>query len=99
MVLYTVLYKVVKFFCKMLWKNPIDLLGQPSVLVFRRERGTSLAVQWLRLGVSTTGGTGLTHGQEITVPHAVWCSQKKQKEDTIQLGKLGWKDCLCKGCI
>ena len=30
--------------------------------------------------------------QQIMVPQAAWCSQKKnEKEDTIQLGKLGWK--------
>ena len=40
--------------------------------------GTSLAVQWLRLCASTTGGTGLIPGQGTKIPRAAQCSQKKK---------------------
>ena len=39
--------------------------------------GSSLVVQWLRLYVSTTGGTGSILGQGTKVPHAMWCGQNK----------------------
>ena len=39
-------------------------------------RGTSLAVQWLRLCASTAGGAGSIPGQGTTIPHAAWCGQK-----------------------
>ena len=38
--------------------------------------GTSLAVQWLRLHVSTAGGTGLIPGLGTKILHAAWCGQK-----------------------
>ena len=44
----------------------------------RQETGTSLAVQWLRLGTSTAGGAGLIPGQGIKMPHASRPSQNKQ---------------------
>ena len=37
--------------------------------------GTSLAVQWLRLCISPTGGTGSMPGQGIRIPRAVWYGQ------------------------
>ena len=43
--------------------------------------GTSLVVQWLRLYASTVGGTGLTPGRGIKIPHAAWCGQKKKMYD------------------
>ena len=33
---------------------------------------TSLAVQWLRLCASNTGGVGLIPGQGTKMPHATW---------------------------
>ena len=43
-----------------------DVLKQPQWL------GTSLAVQWLGLLASTTGGTGSIPGGGTKIPHAVW---------------------------
>ena len=40
--------------------------------------GSSLVVQWLRLCVSTTGGTGSILGRGTKVLHAMWCGQKKK---------------------
>ena len=40
---------------------------------------TSLAVQRLRLCVSTAGGVGLIPGQGTKIPHAAQCSQSKTK--------------------
>ena len=42
-------------------------------------KGTSLAVQCLRICTSTAGGTGSIPGWGTKVPHAVWCGQKKKK--------------------
>ena len=39
---------------------------------------TSLAVQWLRLCASNTGGVGLIPGLGTKMPHAVWHSQNKK---------------------
>ena len=36
-------------------------------------------VQWLRLRVSTTGGTSLIPGQGTKILHATQCGQKKKK--------------------
>ena len=41
--------------------------------------GSSPVVQWLRLCVSTTGGTGSILGQGTKVSHAMWYGQKKKK--------------------
>ena len=38
--------------------------------------GTSLVVQWLRLGASTAGGMGSIPGQGTKIPHASRRSQK-----------------------
>ena len=40
--------------------------------------GTFLMVQWLRLRVSTTGGTSLIPGQGTKILHATQCGQKKK---------------------
>ena len=32
--------------------------------------------QWLRLYASTAGGEGSILGQEIRIPHAMWCTAK-----------------------
>ena len=39
--------------------------------------GTSLAVQWLKLCISTAGGTGSIPGQGTKIPHAMQRGQKK----------------------
>ena len=36
--------------------------------------GTSLAVQWLRLCISTAGGMGSSHGQGTKISHAAGCT-------------------------
>ena len=43
---------------------------------FLKCRGTSLAVQWLRLRAPNAGGTGLTPGRGAKIPHAVGRSLK-----------------------
>ena len=40
-------------------------------------RGTSLAVQWLRLHAPSAGSTGSVPGRGTKIPHAAWCGQKK----------------------
>ena len=39
----------------------------------------SLAVLWLRLGASTSGGAGLISGQETKIPHAAQHRQNIKK--------------------
>ena len=41
--------------------------------------GTSLAVQWLRVCISTAGGTGSILGWGMKILHAVRHGQKKKK--------------------
>ena len=41
--------------------------------------GTSLAVQWLRLCVSTAGGMGSIPGWGPKIPHAAQRGQRKKK--------------------
>ena len=48
-------------------------------MVFKK-RGTSLAVQWLRLHASTSGGAGLIPGRGTRIPHAAQSGQKKKKK-------------------
>ena len=43
-------------------------------------RDTSLAVQWLGLCASRTGGMGSISGLGTKVLHTVWCDQKKKKK-------------------
>ena len=54
--------------------DAVQSLGREDPLVMKR---TSLAVQWLRLQVSTAEGVGLIPGQGTRIPHAKWCSQKE----------------------
>ena len=44
--------------------------------------GTSLAVQWLRLCVSTAGGVGSTPGRGTKISHAGQRDQKKKKKNS-----------------
>ena len=43
-----------------------------------RDTGTSLAVHWSRLHVSTAGGSGLIPGQETKILHAMSYGPKKR---------------------
>ena len=45
--------------------------------------GTSLAVQWLGLRVSTVGGAGSIHGWGTKIPHAMWRGQRKKKRKRV----------------
>ena len=42
-------------------------------------RGTSLAVQWLRLRAPNAGGMGWIPGQGTKIPHATQHGQKKEE--------------------
>ena len=44
-----------------------------------KKKGTSLAIRWLGLHMSTAGGTGLIPGQESKIPQAQWCAPPPQK--------------------
>ena len=46
--------------------------------ITKKNWGTSLAVQWLRLHASTAGGAGSIPGGGTKILHAVWCGQKKK---------------------
>ena len=45
---------------------------------YRKTKGISLTVQWLRLGISIAGG--LIPGQGTKILHALWHSQEKNKQ-------------------
>jgi len=45
------------------------------------KRGNSLAILWVGLCISTTGGTGLTHSQGAKIPQAARHGQKKRKKE------------------
>ena len=47
--------------------------------------GTSLAVQWLRLQVSTGEGVGLICGPRTRIPHATLHNQQKEMYTLISL--------------
>ena len=49
----------------------------------KKIHGTSLAVQWLRLCASDTGGVGLIPGWGTKIPHATWSSQIKKNSQII----------------
>ena len=42
-------------------------------------KGTSLAIQWLRLHAPKSGSTGLTPAQGTKIPHAAQHGQKREK--------------------
>ena len=48
--------------------------------------GTSLVVQWLRLGAFTTVGLGLISGRGTKIPQALWCGPKKKKKKKLVHG-------------
>ena len=43
-------------------------------------KGTSLAVQWLRLRTSAAGAVDLIPCQETKIPQAMWSRPKKKKK-------------------
>ena len=45
--------------------------------------GNSLAVQWLKLHVSTAGGPGSIPGQGTNILQAAWCHQKKKGKKKV----------------
>ena len=63
--------------------NSQNCQGQPEQEGMRKchkhdlMKGTSLAVQWLRLQVSKAEGVGSIPGQGTRIPRAKWCSQKE----------------------
>ena len=59
--------------------HPLFTLRQRDTLIRTVGVGTSLADQWLRLHASTVGGVGLIPGEGTKIPHAMRCSQKKNK--------------------
>ena len=40
----------------------------------RKNKGTSLVVQWLRLSAYTAEAMSLIPGRGTNIPHAMWCS-------------------------
>ena len=83
-------------------------LFMPKVRVRTTERlpdktaaymGNSLAIQWLRLCISTVGGVGWIPGQGTKIPRVQWYSQKKTKKIdrnklllAIWLYRVTWKE-------
>ena len=61
----------------------------PVFSVFNKA-GTSLAVQWLTLQVSTSGGLGLILGQEIKIPSANDGAAKKKKKKIVLTSDCEW---------
>ena len=62
----------------------LTLLTQPCAVLSLSKYclvGTSLAVQWLRLHISTAGGTGSILDQGTKIPCATWCSQKNKNKN------------------
>ena len=59
--------------------------------------GNSLAVQWLRLCVSTAGGSGSIPGRGTKIPHATRCSppEKKKKKGKLTSPILGQTNIIC----
>ena len=56
-------------------------------------KGTSLAVQWLRLCLYNAGGTGLIPVWGTKILHASWQGQKKKKvhyEDTKEVKSIDY---------
>ena len=50
----------------------------------RKKAGTSLAVQWVRLHASTSGGMGSIPAQGTKIPHATPHNQKKKKKSRVR---------------
>ena len=76
-----------EFLLQWVWDGASKLLTRSQVLLtignlgsvvtkFKRELGTCLAVQWLRLCTSTAGGMGSVPDRGAKIPHAAWGGQK-----------------------
>ena len=71
-----------------------------TTILRKRKKGTSLAVQWLRICASTAGGTGSVPGWGTKIPHAARCGQKKERNIKIKgegTGRATWPAALLKG--
>ena len=79
------LYINYRFCPSFFWgERDADLFSWPylNILppVFLNAQGNSLVVQWLGLWASTTGGTGLIHGQRTKIPQATQLGQTNQQK-------------------
>ena len=66
--------------CLTLQNNQIFLQATKPVYILIRSVGTSLAVQWLRLGTPNARGTGTIPGQGIKIPALGSPKIKKKKK-------------------
>ena len=62
----------------------LNINKQQTKLSKRKYKGTSLAVQWLRLRVFNAGGEGLIPGWETKILHTSWPRKKKETEKQDQ---------------
>ena len=65
--------------CTLCWIFPLDKFLDEDLIGQRYMLGISLAVQWLRLCVSTAGGTGSIPCQGTKIPHAAQPKKKKKR--------------------
>ena len=63
----------------------------PEVPFKTQNLGTSLAVQWLRLHVSTDGGVGSNPGKGTKILQVTHCSQKKANSNNNKKSKSNLK--------
>ena len=61
-----------------------------QILEFKIKSGTSLVVQWLRLGASNAGGVGSMPAWGTKIPYAVQCSQKKRIKLNLELEPINF---------
>ena len=60
------------------------LRGSTEIIKKKSKNFDFLEIQWLRLCVSTVGGTGSVSGQGTKIPHAQWQIKKKERKSTEQ---------------
>jgi len=68
--------------------------------ILKRNGGTSLVVQWIRLWASTTEGMGSIPGQRTKIPHAT--QPKKKKRKVFNKSNLNFESCptiRCSWCV
>ena len=61
------------------WTSTTIFFFSTTAIKKKKNPGTSLVVQWLRLCTSTAGGTDLIPGQGTVIPSAVHYGQKQKK--------------------